>query len=262
MKAYVAGMRSFIYYVANCMDKIKSATSVEEREKYDDMVSLLTPILKAYCSESGLKVCLEAINVFGGYGYTKDYPVEQLFRDCKIATIYEGTNGIQAMDFLGRKLGMKKGKTFHEFIQNIRKTIDEAKKIKLLRSLVVIVEKSLDRLEATALQIGALSTSSAYRVAYAFSFPFLELVGDVIMAWMLLWRATVAAPKLDKILGDTNDKVRIEKLRKNKNAAFYEGQLKVAEYFIQTVIPVTLGKMNAIKKNNRAIVDIPEISFG
>ena len=127
MKAHVEGMRSFIYYVARCFDLAECAADKKERERNDDLIALLTPLIKAYCAERGFEVCIEAMQVHGGCGYTMDYPVEQLARDCKIASIFEGTDGIQAMDLLGRKLGMKKGSVFMNFIGEMKKTIGLAK---------------------------------------------------------------------------------------------------------------------------------------
>ncbi|MGD9289272.1 MAG: acyl-CoA dehydrogenase family protein, partial [Desulfobacterales bacterium] len=108
MKAYVDGMRSFVYYVGQCLDKEALADTEAERVLYKGYADLLTPLVKAYCAQRGFDVCVTAVQVYGGYGYIKEYPVEQLVRDCKITSIYEGTDGIQAMDLLGRKLGMAK----------------------------------------------------------------------------------------------------------------------------------------------------------
>ena len=115
-------MRSFIYYVAFCIDRKNSAASQDEQHYYNGLVELLTPVVKAYGSERGLSVCDQAVQVFGGYGYTKEYPVEQLLRDCKITTIYEGTNGIQAMDLLGRKMGLQTGAVFMNSSRKTEKT--------------------------------------------------------------------------------------------------------------------------------------------
>ncbi len=87
-------------------------------------------------------------------------------------------------------------------------------------------------------------------------------MGDVIMGWMLLWRAVVAKPALEKIVGGLDEEARITKINKNKNAAYYKGQVKSAEYFIQSILPISLGKMAAIEKGSSAVVDIPEVSFG
>ncbi|MCP4690395.1 MAG: acyl-CoA dehydrogenase, partial [Desulfobacterales bacterium] len=93
MKAHVEGMRSFIYYISALFDKSEIAGDKEEKEKYDGLIEILTPIVKAYCTDRAFEVCSQAVQTFGGYGYTGEYPVEQLLRDCKITSIYEGANG-------------------------------------------------------------------------------------------------------------------------------------------------------------------------
>jgi hypothetical protein len=262
MKAYVDGMRSFVFYVAYCFDKESTAKTRDEKEHYNDFIELLTPIIKAYCSERGQFVCEQAIQVHGGYGYTKEYPVEQLYRDCKITSIYEGTNGIQAMDLLGRKLGMKKGTVFIDFLNEIKAAIVRAREIPVLEGPAGQVEKALNRLNEIALHISKTAFSKDMKLAFAYAHPFMEVIGDVIMAWMLLWRATVAVPRLEKLAGSADEDAIQSKVAKNKDAAFYDGQLKAAEFFISSMLPVTIGKMNAIAKPHPAVIDIHEKSFG
>jgi len=205
---------------------------------------------------------VEAVQVYGGYGYTRGYPVEQLLRDCKIASIYEGTNGIQAMDLLGRKLGMKGGVVFMNFLEEIQKATGRAKKINGLEDLAARVDAAANRLGETAMYLGKTGISSEFKVAFAFAKPFLDVMGDVCMAWMLLWRATLAVPKLEKVVGGLDLKARQEKADKNKDAAFYEGQLQSAKFFINSILPITMGKMNAIETGDAATVEIPEAAFG
>ena len=262
MKAYVEGMRSFIHYVAYCFDKKSTAKTRQEKERYNDFIELLTPIIKAYCSERGQAVCEQAIQVYGGYGYTKEYPVEQLYRDCKITSIYEGTNGIQAMDLLGRKLGMKKGTVFLDFLNEIKATVASAGDIPRLENLSGRVETALNRLSEVAMHISKTAYSKDMKLAFAYAHPFMEVVGDVIMAWMLLWRAAVAMPRLEKLAGGPDEAAIQSKVAKNKDAAFYDGQLKSAEFFIHAVLPVTMGKMNAIAAPHPAAIDIHVKSFG
>jgi alkylation response protein AidB-like acyl-CoA dehydrogenase len=262
MKAYVDGMRSFVYYVAYCFDKKSTAKSRDEKERYNDFIELLTPVIKAYCSERGQFVCEQAIQVYGGYGYTKEYPVEQLYRDCKITSIYEGTNGIQAMDLLGRKLGMKKGAVFIDFLNEIKAVIVRAREIQRLEDLSSRVEKALNRLSEIAMHISKTAFSKDMKLAFAYGHPFLEVVGDVVMAWMLLWRAAVAVPRLEKLAGNADEETIQSKVAKNKDAAFYDGQLKTAEFFINAMLPATMGKMNAINASHPAAIDIHEKSFG
>jgi len=262
MKAHVEGMRSFIYLISSLIDRRTCSDDDEEREYNQDLIDLLTPVIKSYCSDRGFEICVEAIQVYGGYGYTRDYPVEQLLRDCKIASIYEGTNGIQAMDVLGRKLGMKGGVVFLNFMQEIQKITGQAKKIKELEDLAARVDEAVNRLGEVAMHLGKTALSDDFKVAFAYAKPFLDVIGDVCMAWMLLWRATIAVPKLEKLAGGLDKNSRHKKAAKNKDAAFYEGQLQSARYFINSILPITMGKMNAIEAGDPAVVEIPEASFG
>jgi len=262
MKVYTEGMRSLIYYTGICFDRIKVSEDETEREKYQGILDVLIPIAKGYVTDRAFEICSHGVQVFGGYGYVKEYPVEQLLRDCRITLIYEGTNGIQAMDLLGRKLGMKNGKPVMDLFGEIQKTIAAAKEIEALQDLTARVEKSVNKLGEVALHLGATAMSPDALKAFSFAHPFMEAAGDVIMAWMLLWRAVVAAPKLEKIVGSLEPEARIEKAKKDKNAAFYEGQLKSAEFFAATILPQTIGKFKAIADTCGAAIDIPDASFG
>ncbi|HMA85760.1 MAG TPA: acyl-CoA dehydrogenase [Desulfosalsimonadaceae bacterium] len=262
MKAHTEGMRSFIHYIASLFDQQVLAESEEEKQNLEDYISLLTPVIKSYCTDRGFEVTVLAMQTYGGYGYTRDYPVERLMRDSKINSIYEGTNGIQAMDLLARKLGMKKGGVFLNFLGEMQKTIATAKETDGLADLAAGLEESSNRLGSVAMHIGKTAMSPDFKVAFSYATDFLNVMGDVVMGWMLLWRATVAAPKLAKILGDAEGEARLEKINKNKNAAFYEGQIKSAEYFIQTQLPIAQGKMASIEANCSAVVDIPAAAFG
>ncbi|MFZ2632558.1 MAG: acyl-CoA dehydrogenase [Desulfosalsimonadaceae bacterium] len=262
MKAHTEGMRSFVYYVASLFDKMACTDDEAEKTKIDDYIGLLTPIIKSYCTDRGFECTVLAMQVYGGYGYTRDYPVERLMRDSKINSIYEGTNGIQAMDLLGRKMGMKKGAIFMEFLGEIQKAIAAGKQIPGNAELAEALEATVNRLGGVAMHLGQTAMSLDFKVAFAHAATFLDVMGDVIMGWMLLWRANVAAPKLAALVGDLAGDARLEVINKNKNAAFYEGQVQTARFFIQTVLPVTSGKMKSIETNCKAVVDMPEASFG
>ncbi len=262
MKAYVDGMRSLIYYGGMAHDLEHLAETAEEKEKYVDRTAILTPIIKGYITDKALEVTSHGIQIYGGYGYTKEYPVEQLMRDSRIFQIYEGTNGIQAMDLLGRKLGMKKGKPFMDYLEEMRKTLEEARKTEGLETLCPRFETAVNRLAETALSLGKAAASDKVLNAFAFAHPFLEATGDVTMAWMLLWRATIAAKNLKKLTGSMDMKALQEKAAKHKDTAYYLGVCKTAEFFIMSLMPATMGKFDAIAEANGAAIDIPEIAFG
>jgi alkylation response protein AidB-like acyl-CoA dehydrogenase len=262
MKSYTEGMRSILYYVGLCSDKIAITKDENEIAKYQGLIEILTPIAKGYITDKAFEVCSHGVQVYGGYGFIKEYPMEQLMRDCRITMIYEGTNGIQAMDLLGRKLGMKKGKPVMDLFGEIQKTIAAAKAIPAIEPFATKLEAAVNKLGEVAMHIGATAMSPQVMTAFAHAHPFLEVAGDVVMAWMLLWRATVAAPLLEKLAGGFDPDVRKKAAEKNKNAAFYEGQIRSAEFFIHTVLPVTYGKMKSITGSCNAAVEIPEVSFG
>jgi hypothetical protein len=249
MKVYVDGMRSLLYFVGILDDRKETAESAEEKIRLQGMIDLLIPVAKGYVTDRSFEMCSLGLQVYGGYGYIRDYPMEQLLRDCRITMIYEGTNGIQAMDLLGRKLGLNQGKPIMDLLGEIQKTLARAKGAERLEGLVDRVEKAVNRLGETALHLGQSAMSPKVLNAFAFAHPFMDVCGDVILAWLHLWRATVAAAAL-------------EKGAKKKDAAFYEGQLKSAEFFIHTILPVTHGKMKAILETNGAAVEISDAAFG
>ena len=261
MKSLVDGMRSFTLYVAYLFDLAATAPDAADKERHQGLIDLLTPVVKAYCSDRGMQICDMAMNVFGGYGYTRDYPVEQLMRDCKIATIYEGTNGIQAMDLLGRKLGLKKGEVFMHFLQEVRQTVQMAETVPGLQALCGRLEQALNRFGETAVFLGKKAMSPDVNAAFAQAHPFLDVTGDIVMAWMLLWRAAVAQPRLAKLLENVPDPAA--RIAAHKETAFYDGQIKAATYFIRSQLPVTIGKINAILEGDaRAVLETAEKSFG
>src|SRR6056297_932924 len=262
MKAYIDGLRSLIYYGGHAYDMEQLASGDAEKEKYADRSAILTPIIKGYITDKALEVTSHAVQVYGGYRYIKDYPVEQLMRDCRIFMIYEGTNGIQAMDLLGRKLGMKKGQPFLDYISEMQKTTESAREIDAVKDLAETVGDSVSRLTEIALYLAKTAMSDNILNAFAFAHPFLEVTGDVSVAWMLLWRAMAASHKLEKLAKSSDPEKMKEKAEKNKDAAFYYSQIKTAEFFAKTMLPVTKGKLDAIAETNGAAVEMPESAFG
>ncbi|MDT8379173.1 MAG: acyl-CoA dehydrogenase [Desulfotignum sp.] len=247
MKAFVDGMRSLMYFTALCFDKVLTAADETEKETWQGLIELLIPVVKGYITDRAFEVCTQGIQVYGGYGFIREYPQEQLLRDCKITSIYEGTNGIQAMDLLGRKLGLKKGRPFMDLLTRMNQTIASAKEIPELADMAVRVEQAVNKLGETAMHMGMTAMSEKMLDAFAVAHPFLDVTGDVVMAWLELWRAVTAQPKIASA--------------KKKDTAFYQGQVTTAQYFIQWVLPATLGKMDALKGNIPAIMQMPEEAF-
>jgi hypothetical protein len=249
MKVYVEGIRSLLYYVGMCEDRVKISDDAQEKSTFQGIIDVLIPIAKGYVTDRAFEVCSHGVQVYGGYGYIKDYPMEQLLRDCRITMLYEGTNGIQAMDLLGRKLGLNKGKPVMDLLGKIQETIAMAKDTRGLEDFAGKLAAAVNKLGEVALHMGTMAMSPKVLSAFAFAHPFMEVCGDVVMAWMLLWRAAISTRNL-------------ENSPKKKDAVFYEGQIKSAEFFIYSILPITYGRMKAILTLNSAAVDITEDSFG
>ncbi|WP_321494495.1 acyl-CoA dehydrogenase [uncultured Desulfobacter sp.] len=249
MKAYTEGMRSLLFYVGYLEDRIRIAEREEEKAGYQGLIDVLIPVAKGYITDRAFELCSDGVQIFGGYGFTKEYPQEQLLRDCKITQIYEGTNGIQAMDLLGRKLGLNKGKAFTDLLGLVSETINQAKAIENLVPQAQTLETALNKLIETAKALGGILGQGGVERAFAQAHPFLGVTGDVLMAWMLLWRATIAAEKL-------TDKP------KKKDISFYNGILASVRFFTANVLPATLGKMDAIAAADTSALDIEDDAFG
>jgi alkylation response protein AidB-like acyl-CoA dehydrogenase len=249
MKSYSEGMRSILFYIGMLEDMITVSNDDVEKAKNQGLIDVLIPVAKGYITDRAFEMCSHGVHIFGGYGFTKEYPQEQLLRDCKITQIYEGTNGIQAMDLLARKLFLNKGQSFKNLTDEIQKTVDKAADIQNLKALALNLDKTLNHLKEVAQNIGGILRSENMMHAFANATPFLDVTGDVIMAWMHLWRAVVANQKL-------------ELKPKKKDLEFYTGLLKSAQFFINTVLPVSKGKMDVIIANDTTVNDISEAAFG
>lgn len=249
MKSYVEGMRSLIYYSGMCFDKLSVADKEEGKIRLQKRIEILTPIIKGYITDKTWEVCSHGVQVLGGYGYIKDYPMEQYLRDSRILMIYEGTNGIQAIDLFGRKIQMDNGKPFLDFLSEIEKTITDSKLISSMEDLSSQVETVYKQYYQIIVKLGQALKSDQVQNAYAQATPLLEVTGDLVMAWMLLWRAKIATQAL-------------KNGSKQKDVAYYEGQVKTAEFFISSILPVTLGKINSISNLNAAVIKISAESFG
>jgi len=247
MKVNVEGIRSLLYYTMYCSDMASFAPTQEEKDKYQGIVEVLTPIAKGYVTDRAFEVCSQGMQVYGGYGFIEEYPMAQLLRDCRITLIYEGTNGIQAMDLLGRKLGLNKGKPIMDLFGEMQKTIAAAKKIPTLEKEAIKVEEVTNKLAEVAIHMGQTAMSENALAAFANAHPFQDATGDVTMAWMLLWRATIAAMKLEKA--------------KKKDKPFYQGIIKSLQFHVETQLPITLGRFAALMNTSSVAVEIDETMF-
>jgi len=264
MKSSTEAMRAMLHLTAYCIDRERVATTEEDRERFQGYVDLLIPICKSVGSDLGFRVCETAIQIYGGYGFISDYPVEQFLRDCKIASLYEGTNGIQALDLVGRKLAMKRGQLFKNAMKAAAEMVAKIRKNFRLRDLVQIYEEAQENLIQVTKFFALKSMTDEFHVPVLYAKPYLDLFGDVVMGFLLLWQAQIADRRLQEIYRDHNarDAAAQKKLcEENRSAAFYFGKIASAQFFMNQVLTQASGKARAIMNNDKSPLDIPVDGF-
>jgi len=264
MKSSTEGIRALLYLAAYCIDRTHTAQSDEERELFQGYVDLMIPICKSVGSDLGFRVCETAVQVYGGYGFTSEYPVEQFLRDCKIASIYEGTNGIQALDLVGRKIAMQRGRLFKSAYKASNEILAKIRKNHRLRHLIQIYDEAQENLVQVTKFFGLKGMTDEFHVPLLYAKPYLDLFGDVMIGFLLLWQAHLADRRLQEIFGDHNakdDQAKKALLESNRSAAFYYGKTASAQYWITQVLTQVPGKVRGIMMNDKSPLEIPEAGF-
>jgi len=259
MKAYVEGCRALLYYHAHCMDRMKLASSEEESLRWKSLIELLTPVCKAYCSDLGFKICSAAIQVLGGYGYSREFPVEQYLRDVRVTSIYEGTNGIQAIDLVGRKIRMNDGQALRFFLDEIDNVLNQGRKRENFSRHVSLLEKYKGVLEEGAQSICDEMRSPNVGLALAKASKFLELFGDITLASLWLWQSTIAEEKLETFLEQKGMALGDFDMRscQDKEGAYYAGKIHTGKFYLERVMPAVFGKLEEIKSEGENFLEMP-----
>ena len=245
MKALVDGMRSMIYSGAYWSDLALEMPQGEERRHFQNLVEFITPIIKAYCSDMGFKVCETAIQCLGGYGYCKDYPLEQYLRDVKILSLYEGTNGIQSLDLMGRKMLMDDGAPFKAFKAEIETFCRRLQDHASLGVAIGLLARTGESLFKAAGEMVVRRVEDPLQWA-SYTYPALMSFAETVMAWRLLDMAAVAL-ECARREGKTND--------------YYRGKVLQATYFTETTLPHTLARTETCLRQGREIMDMPSRAF-
>jgi alkylation response protein AidB-like acyl-CoA dehydrogenase len=246
MKCYTEGIRALLLYAAKCVDIKDNTDNEDEKKKFGNLVEILTPICKAGGTDKGFDACVTAIQVLGGYGYCQEYYVEQLARDCKITSIYEGTNGIQANDLLGRKIVMRDAAAFDALIGEMNSTIEKAKTIDGLSAYAEKLGKYVEQFINTSTLLRGRLNDDGF-LAYSWATPYLAVAEDISVAWMLLSQATVASEKLKA--GDAAEE------------AYLTSKISTAKFFISSVLPQVAGWLDAIGDNDDTFLQMKSEYF-
>jgi alkylation response protein AidB-like acyl-CoA dehydrogenase len=260
MKAYVEGCRALTYFTSFCIDQTHICDG-EEKNEWQGLVELLTPVVKAYNTDRSWEITGTAIQCAGGYGYCSDYPFERFARDCKITSIFEGTNGIQAMDLVFRKLAGNKLVAFGNLISRIDKTIEEASRIEPIAQYANTVQRVKDGLMEIVGDLISMLKNGKMEEVYARATPFLEVMGDLALGWMHLWQLSLCYPKLIDLAGVASGEELGQIIYESKEVAFYHGKVLASQYYIGSVLKRSFGKIEQLQSDEFPVVSISEASF-
>jgi butyryl-CoA dehydrogenase len=243
MKAYTEGGRALAVWIGKEIDISQKHADPAVRQEADDLVQLMTPIVKAFLTDSGYDNATMGQQVFGGHGYIREWGMEQLVRDARITQIYEGTNGIQALDLVGRKLSMNTGRLLRRFFHPVGAYLTEAAEKPELQEFALPVLKTFGRLQ----QVTALIAQKAFAnpdEAGAAADDYLKMFALTALGYLWTRMAEAALPH---VAGD--------------EAAFYKAKIATARFYVTRLLPHASSHAAAITAGAKTVMELEEAAF-
>jgi hypothetical protein len=244
-RAWNEAGRALVLWGALQVDLMRGSPDEAERQQADDLLGLITPVIKGYLTDKGFQAAVYAQQVLGGHGYIREHGMEQFVRDARITQIYEGTNGIQAMDLVGRKLPKDGGRAVRAFFETVGRDIADAKSAGDPSNVAAALEPALQDLQAATMwlaQNGMADPDNAGAAAY----PYMDLMGVVSLGWMWL---KIARASADAIAGGTEDK------------SFHEAKLVTARFYAQRELPISGALRKRIEAGAETVMKLPAEAF-
>jgi alkylation response protein AidB-like acyl-CoA dehydrogenase len=244
-KVFTESMRALCLWGALQVDLTHKAQTAEERELADMLIGLMTPVIKGYGTDKGYDIATNMQQVYGGHGYVKEWGMEQFVRDSRIAMIYEGANGVQAMDLCGRKLAMNGGKAIQAFFAMIDEEIASAKQVPELAPVAERLEKALGEQKAATMWFMQNAMANPNHLG-AGAHHYMHIMGIVTLGFFWLKMAKVA---LAKLAGEPEDK------------AFYEAKLVSANYYAERFLPDAGALRRKLEAGSEYMMKLPAEAF-
>jgi alkylation response protein AidB-like acyl-CoA dehydrogenase len=244
-KAYNESARALILWGALQVDLVRRSQTEEEREAANDLISLLTPVIKGFLTDKGYEVATNSQQIYGGHGYIREWGMEQFVRDARINMIYEGANGIQALDLVGRKLGQNGGRAIQGYFKLLAQEIGEAKGNEGSAALAGALEKAVGDLQAATMwlmQNGPANPDNAGAASYSY----MNLMGLVTLGlmWLRMAKASSAA------LADGAE-----------DRAFHEAKLVTARFYAERILPQAGAERRKMEAGAESIMALPVEAF-
>ena len=240
-KTLIDSSRMLACWTALAIDKSEKDPNEKVRKEAEDLVELMTPIIKALLTDYGVEITSDMLQIYGGHGYIKEYGMEQFCRDVRIAPIWEGTNGIQALDLAGRKMPQHMGRLLRRFFHPALDFIEEYKENENMKEFVVPFSKALRGLQKTTLYMAQKGLANPYEIGAAAT-DYLRQFGLVAMAYMWLLMLKVAFAKREK-------------------SEYYEHKIILARFFYERILPETLSRAIAIGSGSKTMMSLPDDGF-
>ncbi|MFL6730796.1 MAG: acyl-CoA dehydrogenase C-terminal domain-containing protein [Sphingomicrobium sp.] len=244
-RAWNEAGRALVLWGALQVDLMRRSPDEAERQQADDLLGLITPVIKGYLTDKGFQAAVYAQQVLGGHGYIREHGIEQFVRDARITQIYEGTNGIQAMDLVGRKLPKDGGRAVRAFFELVARDIAEARRNGDPAGVAVALESALQDLQSATMwlaQNGMADPDNAGAGAY----PYMDLMGVVSLGWMWLKMAAASQRALGDEAGDR---------------AFHEAKLTTARFYAQRELPMSTALRRKVEAGAETLMKIPAEAF-
>ena len=245
IRGYTEGCRALGGWVARELDELQRSDDPQARQRADDFTALMTPVVKALFTDLGFEATNIGMQVYGGHGYIRDNGMEQLVRDARISMIYEGTNGIQALDLVGRKLPQGAGRMLRTFFHPVNDFIETHGDHPQIGDMVRGFAKAFGALQLATAQIAGTGATDPEEAGAAAT-EYLRLFGLVALGFMWLRSALIAAEKL---------------ARPGNEAAFYKAKLTTARFYMERILPQVGGLLAAIKSGKGAMMAMEEAAF-
>ena len=245
VKAFNEGMRSLAYWVGILIDVELHHTDAAKREEAADLVALMTPVIKAFLTDKGFDGTNISLQTLGGHGYIREYGVEQYVRDARIAQIYEGTNAVQALDLVGRKLPMEGGRLVRRFFEMVKADVDAAGENEAVAEFAKPLGASLFQLQKATMMLAERGFANPDEAGAAAT-DYLHLMGYVATGWQWLKMATVASRKLAANEGDTR---------------FHSAKVKTARFYFSRLLPEAATLLAAIQSGSAATMALSAEEF-
>ena len=249
LKAYVEALRALIFRTYYYFDIVQYSKDPDEVRRVKARLEVNTPIVKAYCSDRAWELTAEAMQVFGGNGYSEEYPIAELCRDVKIYSIWEGTNYIQSMDLIGRKWMMGKGKVFADWLAEIEEfAMANAGETDFEKEMAILL-RAVSAYKEIQSTIASYFMNQKISMMPLYATRILQASGELICGQLILEQALVARKKIDELGSDHYD------------YPFYNGKVNAAKYFVRNIVPNIFKTLEVVKEGDTSVLDIVEEAF-